>query len=56
MALNAETPSGYVQVFKNLKASLSADKYMGLHTLKSYSTKECAKLCSDTAGCEAFNL
>ena len=56
MATNAVTPDGYVSVFTNIQASLSASNYMGLHTLQSYDTLGCASLCDQVSGCQAFNL
>ncbi|KAL8933695.1 MAG: hypothetical protein Q9211_005638 [Gyalolechia sp. 1 TL-2023] len=56
MANNATTPDGYSVVMQNGGASLSASKYMGLRTLKSYDTLGCASLCDQATGCQAFNL
>ena len=56
MASNAPTPYGYSLVFKDKDASLSASKYMGLHTLKTYDTLDCASKCDQAVGCEAFNM
>ncbi|KAL8839296.1 MAG: hypothetical protein Q9170_001813 [Blastenia crenularia] len=55
-ATSAPTPDGYSQAFANLDGSLSASKYMGLHTLKSFDTLGCASLCDQADGCEAFNM
>ncbi|KAL9004454.1 MAG: hypothetical protein Q9188_002726 [Gyalolechia gomerana] len=52
----APTPDGYSQVFSNKDGSLSASKYMALHTLKSFDTLACASLCDRANGCEAFNM
>ncbi|KAL9604708.1 MAG: hypothetical protein Q9179_001775 [Wetmoreana sp. 5 TL-2023] len=56
LATNALTPDGYSQAFSNADGSLSASKYMGLHTLKSFDTLGCASLCDQADGCEAFNM
>ncbi|KAL8642542.1 MAG: hypothetical protein Q9228_000767 [Teloschistes exilis] len=56
MANNAPTPDGYSSAFSNLDGSLSASKYMGLHTLKSFDTLGCASLCDQADGCEAINM
>ena len=56
MANNAPTPDGYKQVFVNQAGSLSASKYMGLITIKSFDTLGCASLCDQAAGCVAFNI
>ncbi|KAL8951362.1 MAG: hypothetical protein Q9222_002663 [Ikaeria aurantiellina] len=56
MATNAPTPDGYSKAFSNLDGSLSASKYMGLHTLKSFDTLGCASLCDQANDCEAFNM
>ncbi|KAL8720270.1 MAG: hypothetical protein Q9225_002838 [Loekoesia sp. 1 TL-2023] len=56
IATNAPTPDGYSQAFSNKDGSLSASKYMGLHTLKSFDTLGCASLCDQANDCEAFNM
>ncbi|KAL8807848.1 MAG: hypothetical protein Q9182_000497 [Xanthomendoza sp. 2 TL-2023] len=56
MATNAPTPDGYSQAFVNKDGSLSASKYMGLQTLKSFTTLDCASLCDQDDGCQAFNM
>ena len=56
MASNAPTPDGYSLVFTNKDASLSASNYMGLYTLTSFDTLECASKCDQAGGCEAFNV
>ena len=56
LANNAITPDGYSLVFKDMDASLSASNYMGLYTLKSFDTLECASKCDQANGCEAFNM
>ncbi|KAI4196366.1 MAG: hypothetical protein LQ350_006617 [Teloschistes chrysophthalmus] len=56
IANNAPTPDGYSSVFKNLDGSLFASRYMGLYTLKSFDTLECASLCDRADGCEAINM
>jgi hypothetical protein len=54
--LNAVTPSGYQQVFKDLNASTSANSYLTFSTLKSYDVAGCAELCDNTDLCTAFNI
>ena len=56
MANDAPTPDGYQQVCVNQPGSLSASKYMGLTTIKSFDTLGCASLCDQAAGCVAFNM
>ncbi|KAL8732057.1 MAG: hypothetical protein Q9166_003010 [cf. Caloplaca sp. 2 TL-2023] len=56
LATNAPTPDGYSQAFSNKDGSLSASKYMGLYTLKRFDTLDCASLCDQADGCQAFNL
>ncbi|KAI4112723.1 MAG: hypothetical protein LQ345_006171, partial [Seirophora villosa] len=56
LATNAPTPDGFSLAFSNKDGSLSASKYMGLHTLTSFDTLECAALCDRAINCEAFNM
>ncbi|KAI4147086.1 MAG: hypothetical protein L6R39_003244 [Caloplaca ligustica] len=56
IAQNAPTPDGYSLVFQNKDGSLSASKYMGLHTLTAFDTLQCASLCDQANDCEAFNM
>ncbi|KAL8845901.1 MAG: hypothetical protein Q9221_008968 [Calogaya cf. arnoldii] len=56
LAENSPTPDGYSNIMLNAAASLSASKYMGLRTLKSYDTLGCASLCDQAPGCQAFNM
>ncbi|KAF1350642.1 hypothetical protein BDV97DRAFT_151820 [Delphinella strobiligena] len=46
----------YTQVFRDLNASVNAASYIGLYTLTSYNTTECASLCDKTNLCTSFNL
>ncbi|KAF2107277.1 hypothetical protein BDV96DRAFT_453237, partial [Lophiotrema nucula] len=55
-ALTAITPSGYVNTFKDLNASTSANTYLGLYTLTSYDVQACAQHCEDTALCTGVNV
>ncbi|KAI4256241.1 MAG: hypothetical protein L6R42_006337, partial [Xanthoria sp. 1 TBL-2021] len=55
-AINAPTPNGYSQAFSNKDGSLSASKYMGLYTMKSFDTLGCASLCDQADDCEAYNM
>lgn len=56
MAQGAKTPQGYVETFKDLNASSSANSYLGLHTLSSYDVIGCSQLCDNTTLCTAFNI
>ncbi|KAL9008752.1 MAG: hypothetical protein Q9173_006155, partial [Seirophora scorigena] len=56
LARSAPTPDGYSAAMINGEGSLSASKYMGLRTLKSYDTLGCASLCDQATGCQAFNM
>ncbi|KAI4087526.1 MAG: hypothetical protein LQ344_006721 [Seirophora lacunosa] len=56
LAQSAPTPDGYSAAMINGAGSLSASKYMGLRTLKSYDTLGCASLCDQATGCQAFNM
>ncbi|GAB7353760.1 hypothetical protein MBLNU459_g4152t1 [Dothideomycetes sp. NU459] len=53
---SAETGVAYVQTFKDLNASSSANSYLGLYTLESYNVTECAAHCDSTSLCTAFNI
>lgn len=55
-AQNAATPAGYDVVFKDLDGAVSANSYLGLHTLKSYDTQACAARCDESELCTAFNV
>lgn len=55
-ALNAKTPSGYASTFKDLNASVSANSYLGMHTLKSYDVAQCASYCDSTSLCTGINI
>ncbi|KXL51322.1 hypothetical protein M433DRAFT_102178 [Acidomyces richmondensis BFW] len=55
-ALSAVTPQGYVNVFKNLNASVNANSYLTYETLTSYDVEGCAAFCDNTALCTAFNI
>lgn len=46
----------YTQVFKDLNAAVSANSYIGLYTLTSYSAQDCAAKCDATDLCTSFNL
>lgn len=46
----------YTQVFRDLNASIEASSYIGLYTLETYNTSECAAYCDNTALCTSFNL
>ncbi|KAF2089477.1 hypothetical protein K490DRAFT_20598, partial [Saccharata proteae CBS 121410] len=55
-ALNAVTPLTYVQSFRDLNASTSANSYLSLVTLQSYDTQGCSQWCDNTTLCESFNI
>ncbi|KAH0151806.1 hypothetical protein KCU67_g10094, partial [Aureobasidium melanogenum] len=52
----AGVPSGFLETFKNLSASNSADNYMGYTLLSSYDVSSCASDCSAISGCNSFNI
>lgn len=52
----ATEPQGYTKSFQNKQASVSGNTYMGLKTLASYDTIECAQFCDATYGCRGFNI
>lgn len=56
MAQSARTPAGYVNTFRDLNASCSANTYLGLHTLRSYDALGCSQWCDNTTLCTAFNI
>lgn len=58
MAVNAQTPSGYTQVMRNVTAAINSNvvNYLSFNTLTSYDTLACQVLCDQTAGCLGFNI
>ncbi|KAG9653022.1 hypothetical protein KCU64_g8177, partial [Aureobasidium melanogenum] len=48
--------NAYQQTFLDLNASSSANSYLGLYTLTSYSVSDCAAHCDSTSLCTAFNI
>ncbi|KAF4549404.1 Hypothetical protein D9617_21g096250 [Elsinoe fawcettii] len=46
----------YLQVFRDLDASVSAASYLGLHTLDSYDATVCGKYCDNNKLCTSFNI
>ncbi|KAF2680763.1 hypothetical protein K458DRAFT_310695 [Lentithecium fluviatile CBS 122367] len=56
MALEAKTPTGYVQTFKNLSASVQSNSYLAYKILESYDVAGCAKYCDETDLCYGFNV
>ncbi|KAI9847680.1 MAG: hypothetical protein M1837_001928 [Sclerophora amabilis] len=52
----AHEPQGYASSFTDLKGSTHAPNYLGLTTLKTYDTIQCARLCDDKVGCSGFNI
>jgi hypothetical protein len=56
MALEAKTPSGYTQTFKNLNASVNANSYLAYKLLESYDVAGCSKYCDETEHCYGFNI
>ncbi|KAF3040028.1 hypothetical protein E8E11_005906 [Didymella keratinophila] len=56
-ALDAFTPENYTLVFQNMtNSTIQANGYLGYYVLSSYNTSECAQRCTDTIGCQAFNV
>lgn len=56
VASNNGAGNAYQQTFRDLNASSSANSYLGLYTLTSYSVADCAAHCDTTALCTAFNI
>lgn len=56
LAVNAATPTGYVETFSDLQAASSANTYLGLETLRSYDVQGCSQWCDNTTLCTAFNI
>jgi hypothetical protein len=48
--------NAYQQTFRDLYGSSSANSYLGLYTLTSYSPEACAAHCDNTTLCTAFNI
>ena len=57
-AINAPTPAGYYQNFKNKPAANSAMNYLGYSVITSgkYDVQYCANKCDAKAGCLSFNI
>ncbi|KAL8699623.1 MAG: hypothetical protein Q9201_005899 [Fulgogasparrea decipioides] len=55
-AAGANPPQGYQTSFQNLQASVNANSYMGLTTLKTYDTIKCQQLCDAANLCTGFNI
>ena len=57
-SFNLASGSGnaYLQTFKDLNASSSANSYLGLYTLTSYNVSDCAAHCDSTNLCTSFNI
>ncbi|OHE97581.1 hypothetical protein CORC01_07196 [Colletotrichum orchidophilum] len=55
-AQSAITPSGYASTFTDLDASVNANSYLGLYTLKSYDVAQCASYCDNTSLCTGINI
>ncbi|KAK7995178.1 hypothetical protein PG990_013951 [Apiospora arundinis] len=55
-ANTAATPDGYINTFKNLKASIKAPGYITFQTLAEYNPQLCADKCDKEAGCNAFDI
>ncbi|KAL9009284.1 MAG: hypothetical protein Q9173_005677 [Seirophora scorigena] len=55
-ANSAATPQGYTRSFVDLQASVNANSYMGLYTLKTYDAIKCQQLCDAASLCTAFNI
>ena len=56
VASNNVAGNAYQQTFRDLNASSSANSYLGLYTLNSYSVADCAAHCDTTALCTSFNI
>ncbi|KAI4725582.1 hypothetical protein E4T49_06651 [Aureobasidium sp. EXF-10728] len=56
VASNSGAGNAYQQTFLDLNASSSANSYLGLYTLTSYSVADCAAHCDTTALCTSFNI
>jgi len=56
VASNNGAGNAYQQTFRDLNGSSSANSYLGLYTLNSYSVSDCAAHCDTTALCTAFNI
>lgn len=52
----AATPTGYSAAFTNLHATVNMDTQMGSYILTSYNPATCAAYCSNTYGCQGFNI
>ncbi|KAF2227705.1 hypothetical protein BDZ85DRAFT_189928, partial [Elsinoe ampelina] len=48
--------STYNRIFSNLQGSVSANSYLGLHTLDAYDVNKCAAFCEETNLCTSFNI
>lgn len=55
-AMSAVTPPGYQRTFRDMNASVSANSYLGLQTMRSYDTVGCSKWCDNTTLCTGFNI
>ncbi|KAL8688876.1 MAG: hypothetical protein Q9218_005318 [Villophora microphyllina] len=55
-AAAANPPQGYQTSFQNLQASVSANSYLGLYTLKTYDTVKCQQYCDAANLCTGFNI
>jgi hypothetical protein len=56
LAKSAVTPKSYVNTFKDLNASVTANSYLGLHTFSSYNIQGCSEWCDNTTLCTGFNV
>lgn len=56
LAQKTVTPKTYENTFKDLNASVSANSYLGLHTLSSYNAQGCSEWCDNTTLCTGFNI
>jgi hypothetical protein len=56
LALDAKTPSGYTQTFKNLNGAVNGNSYLAYKILTSYDVAGCAKYCDETELCSGFNV
>lgn len=55
-SLKAVTPRGYQKTFSNQNASVSANSYLGLQTMRTYDPLGCSQWCDNTTLCTGFNI
>ena len=56
-AINAQTPSGYEEIYSNQPGSSEGIYgYMGYSTLDTYDVETCSSRCDAVIGCQSFNI